>query len=108
MAWVLLIIAGLLETVWAASMKLSEGFTRPLPSAVTAVAAAASFWLLAMAMRGLPLGVAYPVWVGIGAVGSVVVGAVLLGEGVNALRLGSVALIVAGIAGLSLAEARSA
>jgi quaternary ammonium compound-resistance protein SugE len=108
MAWVLLIIAGLLETVWAASMKLSEGFTRPLPSAVTAVAAAASFWLLAMAMRGLPLGVAYPVWVGIGAVGSVAVGVVLLGEGVNALRLGSVALIVAGIAGLSLAEARSA
>lgn len=108
MAWVLLIIAGLLETVWAASMKLSEGFTRPLPSAVTAVAAAASFWLLALAMRGLPLGVAYPVWVGIGAVGSVAVGVVLLGEGVNALRLGSVALIVAGIAGLSLAEARSA
>jgi quaternary ammonium compound-resistance protein SugE len=108
MAWVLLIIAGLLETVWAASMKLSEGFTRPLPSAVTAVAAAASFWLLALAMRGLPLGVAYPVWVGIGAVGSVAVGAVLLGEGVNALRMFSVALIVAGIAGLSLAEARSA
>ena len=108
MAWGLLVIAGLLETVWAASMKLSEGFTRPLPSAVTAVAAAASFWLLAIAMRGLPLGVAYPVWVGIGAVGSVAVGVVPLGEGVNALRLGSVALIVAGIAGLSLAEARSA
>lgn len=108
MAWVLLIIAGLLETVWAASMKLSEGFTRPLPSAVTAIAAAASFWLLAMAMRGLPLGVAYPVWVGIGAVGSVVVGVVLLGEGVTPLRVGSLLLIVAGIAGLSLAEARSA
>lgn len=108
MAWVLLIIAGLLETVWAASMKLSEGFTRPLPSAVTAIAAAASFWLLAMAMRGLPLGVAYPIWVGIGAVGSVVVGVVLLGEAVTPLRVGSLLLIVAGIAGLSLAEARSA
>lgn len=108
MAWVLLIIAGLLETVWAMSMKLSEGFTRPLPSAVTAVAAAASFWLLAMAMRGLPLGVAYPIWVGIGAVGSVVVGAVLLGEGVTPLRVGSLLLIVAGIAGLSLSEVRSA
>lgn len=108
MAWVLLIIAGLLETVWAASMKLSEGFTRPLPSAVTAIAAAASFWLLAMAMRGLPLGVAYPVWVGIGAVGSVAVGVVLLGEGVTPLRVGSLLLIVAGIAGLSLAEGRSA
>ena len=104
MSWVFLLVAGALETVWAASMKLSDGFTRPVPAIITVVAAAASFWLLALALRGLPLGVAYSVWVGIGAVGSVAVGALVLGEGLNALRIGSVALIVLGIVGLYLSQ----
>ena len=104
MAWVFLLVAGLLETVWAASMKLSAGFTKPGPAVVTLVAAAGSFWLLGLAMRGLPLGTAYAVWVGIGALGSVAFGALVLGEGVNALRLVSVGLILAGIVGLYLSQ----
>lgn len=102
MAWVILVIAGIFEIVWAAAMKQSLGFTRGLPSVITFVAAGMSFWLLAYAMRTLPLGTAYAVWTGIGAVGAFVVGIVLMGEAATPGRIVSVALIVAGIAGLRL------
>lgn len=97
MPWVVLVVAGLFEVVWAFSMKQSEGFTRLGPSLVTLAAMLVSFGLLAWAMRSLPLGTAYMVWTGIGAVGAFVVGAVFLGEAVNALRLAAALLIVAGI-----------
>ena len=97
MAWVLLFIAGLLEVVWAFTMKLSEGFTRPGASLVTLVAMMASFALLSVSMRTLPLGTAYSVWTGIGAIGAFVVGIVALGEQANATRLVAAALIVSGI-----------
>lgn len=104
MAWFLLLLAGLLEVVWAFALKASEGFTRPVPSAVTIVGAGASFWLLALAMRDLPLGTAYAVWTGIGALGAFVVGILVLGEGAGALRLASATLILAGIVGLKIAS----
>ena len=104
MAWVLLFCAGLLEVVWASAMKASDGFTKLTPSVITGVAAFVSFWMLAAAMKVLPLGTAYSVWVGIGAVGAVAVGVAWMGESVSLLRLGSVALIIVGIIGLRLAE----
>lgn len=104
MAWLLLTVSGALEVVWASALKASEGFSKPLHSVIVAVAAFASFWLLAWAMKSLPLGTAYPVWVGIGAVGSFIVGIVAFGEAASPLRLASAALIVIGIAGLKLAE----
>lgn len=97
MPWVVLVVAGLFEVVWAFSMKQSEGFTRLGPSLVTLAAMLVSFGLLAWAMRSLPLGTAYMVWTGIGAVGAFVVGVIFLGEAVNALRLAAALLIVAGI-----------
>ncbi|HZV58083.1 MAG TPA: quaternary ammonium compound efflux SMR transporter SugE [Sphingobium sp.] len=97
MAWIALTFAGLLEVVWAFFMKQSEGFTRLGPSVVTLVAMGASFALLAWAMRTLPLGTAYPVWTGIGAVGAFVVGILFLGESASALRLLAAALIVSGL-----------
>lgn len=103
MNWVLLVLAGLLEVVWALGLKQSAGFTRPAASAFTIAAMVASFYLLSLALRTLPLGTAYAVWVGIGAVGTVVAGAVLLGESLSALKLASVALIAAGIIGLKIA-----
>ena len=103
MAWLLLVIAGLLEVTWAVGLKYTEGFTRPLPSLVVAIAMAASVWLLAIAMRSLPVGTAYAVWVGIGAVGTVILGIFLFDEPMSRARLLSVALIVAGIIGLKLA-----
>lgn len=102
MAWVLLVVAGVLEIVWALGLKYSDGFTRPLPSAVVVVGAAASFWLLALAMRVLPAGTAYAVWVGIGAAGTALLGMVLLGEPAGAARLACIVLIVAGVLGLKL------
>jgi quaternary ammonium compound-resistance protein SugE len=96
-AWVVLFVAGVLEVVWAYAMKLSDGFARPVPSAVTVVAMLLSFGLLAYAMKSLPLGTSYTVWTGIGAVGAFVVGIVVLGEAVTAMRLLAAALIVAGI-----------
>jgi quaternary ammonium compound-resistance protein SugE len=104
MAWVFLGIAGLLEVVWAYFMKTSEGFTKPVESTVTIVAMIVSFWLLSMAMKELPLGTAYAVWTGIGAAGAFILGIVLLGEAATLLRVGSAALIVAGIIGLKLAS----
>ena len=87
MPWVLLVLAGLLEIVWAFAMKLSEGFTRPLPTAIMTVTMLGSFFLLAAAMRSLPLGTAYTVWTGIGAVGAFLVGIVALGESASLPRL---------------------
>jgi quaternary ammonium compound-resistance protein SugE len=99
----LLFIAGLLEVAWAVGLKYTEGFSRLWPSVGTVAAMAASIWLLAIAMRSLPIGTAYAVWVGVGAVGTVILGIVLFGEAASAARLASVALIVAGIVGLKLA-----
>ena len=97
MAWVLLLVAGLLEIVWAFTMKLSQGFTRPGPSLVTLLAMLASFGLLSASMRTLPLGTAYTIWTGIGAVGTFVVGIVALGEAVSTARVLAAALIVSGL-----------
>ena len=97
MAWLILIIAGLFEVVWAFSMKQSEGFTRLWPSVVTLSAMLVSFGLLAWSMRLLPLGTAYTVWTGIGAVGAFIVGIAFLGETANASRLIAALLIVSGL-----------
>ena len=97
MAWFALFIAGLLEVVWAFSMKQSEGFTRLWPSLVTLVTMIASFALLSWSMRSLPLGTAYTIWTGIGAVGAFLVGIALLGESANPIRIGAAALIVGGL-----------
>lgn len=104
MSWIYLLIAGLLEVIWAWSMKQSEGFTRLVPSTITIVAMIASFWLLSLAMRALPLGTAYTVWTGIGAVGAFVVGVTVLGEPLTALRLLAVVLIVSGLVLMKLAS----
>jgi quaternary ammonium compound-resistance protein SugE len=100
MAWTLLVVAGLFEVGWAIGLKFTEGFTRFWPSVGTLAAMAASVALLALAMRSLPVGTAYAVWTGIGAVGTVILGIVLFAEPATLARLGCVALIVAGIAGL--------
>jgi quaternary ammonium compound-resistance protein SugE len=97
MAWLYLGAAGLLEIVWAFFMKRSDGFTRPLDSAITIAAMIASFALLALAMRSLPLGTAYTVWTGIGAVGAFVLGIVALGEAATPLRIAAALLIVTGL-----------
>jgi len=103
MAWVVLVIAGLFEVGWAIGLKYTQGFTKLWPSAWTVLAMIVSLWLLGIAMKSLPVGTAYSVWVGVGATGTVIVGIVLLGEPANMARLLSVALIVAGIIGLKLA-----
>lgn len=103
MAWLLLLLAGVLEVGWAIGLKYTEGFTRLWPTVGTIAAMAVSLALLGIAMRSLPVGTAYAVWVGIGAVGTVILGIVLLNEPANAARLISVGLIVAGIVGLKLA-----
>lgn len=103
MAWVILVIAGLFEVVWAIGLKYTEGFTRLWPTIGTVLAMIISLWLLGVAMKSLPVGTAYSVWVGVGAVGTVALGIILLGEPVNAARLISVTLIIAGIVGLKLA-----
>ena len=97
MAWIALLVAGLFEVVWAYSMKLSEGFSKPIPSIVTFAAMFISFALLAWAMRSLPLGTAYMIWTGIGAVGAFVVGIALLGEAVTPMRIVAALLIASGI-----------
>lgn len=97
MAWIMLIAAGLLEVVWAFSMKQSEGFTRLWPSVVTLVTMVLSFVLLAASMRSLPLGTAYTIWTGIGAVGAFIVGIMVLGETLNAARVVAALLIVSGL-----------
>jgi quaternary ammonium compound-resistance protein SugE len=102
MTWTILVLAGLFEIGWAIGLKYSHGFTRPLPSVITAAAMIVSVVLLALAMRSLPVGTAYAVWTGIGAVGTVALGIVLFGEPASAARLGCVALIVIGIVGLKV------
>ena len=97
MAWFILLIAGLLEIVWTYFMKQSEGFTRLIPTVIALLTSLASFGLLAVAMKTLPLGTAYTVWTGIGAVGAFAVGIVVLGEPANITRIVAAALIVAGI-----------
>lgn len=104
MAWVLLIVAGLCEVGWAIGLKYTEGFTRLWPTVGTVAAMVVSLWLLGIAMKTLPVGTAYGVWVGVGAVGTVVLGIALLGEPAHAARLISVGLIVAGIVGLKLSS----
>ena len=104
MAWFILIAAGLLEVVWAYAMKLSEGFTRPWPTAIMVVAMVGSVGLLAFAMRTLPLGTAYTIWTGIGAVGAFIVGIAFLGEAMNATRILAALLIVSGLVLMKLSS----
>ncbi|SQI43672.1 Quaternary ammonium compound-resistance protein sugE [Leminorella richardii] len=104
MAWIILFIAGLLEVVWAIGLKYSHGFTRLTPSIITLVAMAASFLLLANAMKTLPMGTAYAVWTGIGAVGAAVTGIILMGESASAMRIISLCLIIFGIIGLKFSS----
>lgn len=104
MAWVYLSVAGILEVVWAFYMKQSAGFTKAVPSAITIVTMIASFALLAIAMKALPLGTAYTVWTGIGAVGAFLVGIMMLGEQATAMRIGAAVLIVSGLVLMKLSS----
>jgi quaternary ammonium compound-resistance protein SugE len=104
MAWVFLGVAGLLEVVWAYLLKVSEGFSKPVESAIAIVAMIGSFWLLSLAMKELPLGTAYAIWTGVGAVGAFILGIVVLGEAATPMRIASALLIVAGMIGLKLAS----
>ncbi len=103
-AWFLITLAGLLEVAWAIGLKSSQGFTRPWISAFTVVTLVGSMWLLALALKVLPVGTGYAVWTGIGAVGTAILGVVLLGESRSLLRLGCIGLIVLGIVGLRVAR----
>lgn len=105
MAWIYLLLAGLLEVVWACSMKLSDGFSKPVPATITIVTMIGSFALLSLAMRSLPLGTAYTIWTGIGAVGAFVLGIVALGEPVTPLRITAAVLIVSGLVLMKLSAA---
>jgi quaternary ammonium compound-resistance protein SugE len=105
MNWIILIIAGLFEVGWAVGLKYTEGFTRLWPTLGTIISMIISLGLLGIAMKGLPLGTAYSIWVGVGAVGTVILGIVLLGESASVPRMISVALIIAGIIGLKLSNA---
>lgn len=103
MSWTLLVLAGLFEISWAIGLKYTDGFTKPLPTALTVAAMIVSIVLLGLAVRNLPMGTAYAVWTGIGTVGTVILGIVLFAEPVTAIRLGCIALIVTGIMGLKFA-----
>ncbi|HEY8507317.1 MAG TPA: multidrug efflux SMR transporter [Steroidobacteraceae bacterium] len=104
MAWILVIVAGLFEVVWAYFMKQSDGFTKTVPTLITFAAMAASFWLLSLSMKTLPLGTAYAVWTGVGAVGAFLVGIMLLGEQVSVLRVLAAAMIVSGLVLMKLSS----
>lgn len=104
MAWVFLGIAGLLEVLWAYMLKISDGLSKPVEATVAVGAMIASFVVLSLAMKSLPLGTAYTIWTGIGAIGAFVIGIAVLGEAATALRVGSAILILAGIIGLKLAS----
>lgn len=104
MAWISLIVAGLLEVVWAFSMKQSDGFSRLWPSVITITTMVASFALLSWSMRTLPLGTAYTIWTGIGAVGAFLVGIAVLGEAANPLRIAAAILIVGGLVLMKLSS----
>lgn len=104
MAWVYLAVAGLLEIVWAVAMKQSYGFTRLTPTLLMVAGMAGSFGLLALAMRSLPLGTVYPMWTGIGAIGTFLVGFILFGEQINVMRVAAVLMIVGGVVTLKMAH----
>jgi len=104
MAWIMLLVAGLLEIAWAVGLKYADGFTKPVPSVLTVLAMIASMGLLGLAAKDLPIGTAYAVWTGIGAVGTVLMGITFLGESASPARLACLALIVVGIFGLKLLE----
>ena len=104
MSWIILFFAGLFEVGWAVGLKYTDGFTRPLPTVLTVAAMAVSLGLLGLAMKELPLGTAYAIWTGVGAVGTVIAGIILFGESMALFRLASVALIIAGLAGLKLSS----
>ncbi|SDS59030.1 quaternary ammonium compound efflux SMR transporter SugE [Pseudomonas oryzae] len=103
MSWLILLLAGLFEVGWAIGLKYSDGFSRPLPTVLTIAAMLTSIALLGLAMKSLPLGTAYAVWTGIGALGTLIAGALLFGEVLTPLRLLSILLIASGLAGLKLA-----
>ena len=103
MPWMLLFAAGLFEIGWAVGLKYTDGFTRLAPTAATVVSMILSLWLLGLALRALPLGTAYAIWTGVGTVGTAILGIFLFAESADPLRLGCIALIVAGILGLKLA-----
>ena len=102
MSWIILFFAGLFEVGWAVGLKYTDGFTRPLPTALTIAAMAVSLGLLGLAMKELPLGTAYAIWTGVGAEGTVIAGIILFGESMALFRLASVALIIAGLVGLKI------
>ena len=102
MSWIILFFAGLFEVGWAVGLKYTDGFSRPLPTALTIAAMAISLGLLGLAMKELPLGTAYAIWTGVGAVGTVIAGIILFGESMALFRLASVALINAGLVGLKI------
>jgi quaternary ammonium compound-resistance protein SugE len=102
MPWLLLIVAGLFEVGWAIGLKYTEGFSRPLPTVLTVISMVISLGLLGVALRDLPVGTAYAVWTGVGAVGTAALGIMLFGDPATLPRLASIGLIVAGIAGLKL------
>ena len=104
MSWIILLLAGLFEVGWAVGLKYTDGFTRPLPTLLTVTAMLISLGLLGLAMKELPLGTAYAIWTGVGAVGTVIAGIFLFGESMALLRLASVALIVVGLIGLKLSH----
>jgi len=104
MAWVYLLVAGVLEVVWATGLKYSDGLTRLWPTVIAVVTVIASLYLLSLAMKSLPMGTAYTIWAGIGAVGTVVLGIVVLGESASPMRLISITLIVLGIIGLKVSH----
>jgi quaternary ammonium compound-resistance protein SugE len=107
MAWLVLVVAGLCEIAWAVGLKYTDGFTRPVPTTLVVAAMVASVWLLAIALRTIPLGTGYAVWTGIGAVGTAIVGMFLFNESRDALRIACILLIVAGIVGLKLVTAEA-
>ncbi|WLG46659.1 quaternary ammonium compound efflux SMR transporter SugE [Pseudomonas sp. FP1740] len=102
MSWIILFFAGLFEVGWAVGLKYTDGFSRPLPTALTVAAMAMSLGLLGLAMKELPLGTAYAIWTGVGAVGTVIAGIILFGESMALFRLASVALIITGLVGLKV------
>ncbi|MBM7059711.1 quaternary ammonium compound efflux SMR transporter SugE [Pseudomonas sp. UL073] len=104
MSWIILFFAGLFEVGWAVGLKYTDGFTRPLPTALTIAAMAVSLGLLGLAMKELPLGTAYAVWTGVGAVGTVIAGIILFGESMALIRVASVALIICGLIGLKISH----
>jgi quaternary ammonium compound-resistance protein SugE len=104
MSWLILLLAGLFEVAWAIGLKYTDGFTRPLPTLLTVSAIIVSLALLSLAMKGLPLGTAYAVWTGIGAIGTLIAGVILFSEPITLLRMASAALIICGLIGLKISH----